>query len=494
LLLALALFAIAAAPAAAHVDPPGCVNSDLQLNVTADRTAVRPGEAINFFVSASNNSPGACNITGATVTLRLPGATGTSTGELKTLTTTGSYAASTAGIAVGTVPYTVAVNTGVSALAVRANASFTAHTGAADEADTAQRSLGVPVTQPSLTLSATPSPSSGIVPLASTVCYLLKNTSSTAVGVTNPTIVDGGCATVTRTGGDTNANNVLDSGEGWTYTCKLNLTRPSEVRATVIANGLDNVDGRTVSAPNASWTVTASAPPLPHITLTKTADPANGIAPFTTTYTYTVFNDSDADAMPVTDVAIVDLGCSPAVAATPDDSLALGEQLVLTCSSQMAFGGSMTYSSFATAKDSYNGATISSNTATTTVSASAPAVVNPGADTTIPTGTPAPSPTSTPTSPSGTTPVPATKPSTRVKFAYTGRFSPARSCRGKVSLTLIAGKKKVAVKKVKLDNRCRFKVSFDVARSRLAKATKVTVTAKATGKKTASRRLTVPKT
>ncbi|MDA0161464.1 hypothetical protein OM076_14400 [Solirubrobacter ginsenosidimutans] len=492
LLLAIAFFAIAAAPAAAHVDPPGCVNSDLQLNVTADRTAVRPGEAINFFVSASNNSAGACNITAATITLRLPSATGTSTGELKTLTTTGNYLAGTGGIAIGTVPYTVAVNTGVSALAVRANATFTAHTGAADETDTAQRSLGVPVTQPSLTLSATPSPTSGIVPLTSNVSYLLKNTSSTTVPLTNPTIVDGGCATVTRSGGDTNANNVLDSGEGWTYTCQLKLIRPAEVRATVIANGLDSVDGRTVSAPNASWTVTASAPPRPHITLTKTASPANGIAPFMTTYTYTVLNDSDPDAMPVTDVAIVDLGCSPAVAAAPDASLALGEQLVLTCSSQIAFGGSVTYSSFATAKDAYDGATISSNSATTTVSASTPAVVNPGADTTIPTGTPAP--TSAPTSPSATTPVPATKPSTRVKFAYTGRFSPARACRGTVSLTLTAGKKRVAVKKVKLDSRCRFKVSFDVARSRLAKATKVTVTAKATGKKTASRRLTVPKT
>jgi hypothetical protein len=139
LLLAFAFFAIAAAPAAAHVDPPGCVNSDLQLNVTADKASVRPNEPINFTVTASNNSAGACNITAATVTLRLPGATGTTTGELKTLTTTGSYAAGSSGTVVATVPYTVAVNAGVSALAVRANATFTAHIGAADETDTAQR-------------------------------------------------------------------------------------------------------------------------------------------------------------------------------------------------------------------------------------------------------------------------------------------------------------------------------------------------------------------
>ena len=489
LLLALAFFAFAAAPAAAHVDPPGCVISNLKLTVTANKTSVRPNEPITFTVTASNDSAGACNITGATVTLRLPGATGTTTGETKTLTTTGSYDAGTSGAVVGTVPYTVAVNAGVSALAVRANATFTAHTGAVDETDTAQGPLGVTVSQPSLTLSATPSPASGIVPLTSTVNYLLKNTSSTTAPITNPTLSDGGCATVTRTGGDTDGDNVLDNGEGWTYTCQLRLDRQGEVHATVVASGLDSVDQRTVTAPNASWTVTGAAPPVPHITLIKTADPSTGVAPFTVTYTYTVINDSEPDAKPVIDIAILDSGCTtPVTPTTPVNSLARGEQLVLTCTYQLGFGGSVSYSAIATAKDSYNGATISSNTATTTVSASTPSVVIPGADTSIPAGTPAPSPTSP-----STTPIPATRPSTRVKFAYTGRFSPARSCRGNVSLTLTAGKKKVAVKKVKLDSKCRFKVAFDVARSRLAKATKVTVTAKATGKKTASRRLTVPK-
>jgi hypothetical protein len=426
------------------------------------------------------------------VTLRLPGATGTTTGELKTLTTTGSYAAGTSGSVVATVPYTVAVNAGVSALAVRANATFTAHTGGADETDTAQRSLGITVSQPALTLSATPNPASGIVPLTSTVSYLLKNTSTTTVPITNPTLSDGGCATVTRTGGDTDGDNVLDNGEGWTYTCQLRLDRAGEVHATVVASGLDSVDQRTVTAPNASWTVTGSAPPRPHITLTKTAFPSSGAAPFTTTYTFTVINDSEPDAKPVTDIQVLDSGCTtPVTPTTQVDSLARGEQLVLKCTYELTFAGSVSYSAIATAKDSYDGATISSNTASTTVSASA--VVLPGADATIPTGTPAPAPTTSPTSPSAT-PSPATKPSTHVKFAYTGRFSPARSCRGKVTLTLVAGKKKVAVKKVKLDSRCRFKVSFDVARSRLAKATKVTVTAKAAGKKLLSRRLTVPKT
>jgi uncharacterized repeat protein (TIGR01451 family) len=486
-LLALAIFAIAAAPAAAHSDPPGCVNSDLQLAVSANKTSARPGESVNFTVTASNNSAGACNITGATVTLRLPSATGTTTGELKTLTTTGSYPAGSGGIVVGgvAVPYTVAVNAGVTALAARADATFTAHTGVGDETDTAKGSVGVTVTQPALTLTAAPSPTSGLVPLTSTVNYLLKNASSTPAALSNVVITDPGCDGVTRIGGDSNGNNLLDNDEGWAYNCQVTLQRPTEVHATVIASATNPTDQRPVAAPGVPWTVTGTAPPRPHITLTKTADPASGIAPFTTTYTYTVTNDSDPNARPIGDVKIDDSGCAPAVADAPDDALTVGEQLVFHCSYALPSGISITAAAIANGVDTYDGARIYSNQATTSVTATSSPVLVSAPE---PTAVPVP----TPTGPAGT-PNPATKPSTRVKFAYTGRFSPAKSCRGKVSLTLTAGKKKVATKKVKLDSKCRFKVSFDVARTRLAKATKVTVTAKATGKRTASKRLTVPK-
>jgi hypothetical protein len=191
---------------------------------------------------------------------------------------------------------------------------------------------------------------------------------------------------------------------------------------------------------------------------------------------------TNPSAKPVRNVAIDDAGCRPAFAVTPDDSLARGEQIVFRCMSLMATAGFITASAVATGQDDYDGAPISSNTVTTTVSGSAPPIVVPRPDQTpVPTG-PSATPDGTPS------------PSTRVKFAHTGRFSPARSCRGTVTLTLTAGKKKVATKKVRLNSKCRFKVSFDVARTRLAKATKVTVSAKATGKKSVSRRLTVPKT
>ncbi len=83
-------------------------------------------------------------------------------------------------------------------------------------------------------------------------------------------------------------------------------------------------------------------------------------------------------------------------------------------------------------------------------------------------------------------------PSTRVTFAYTGRFTPARSCKGTVTLALKAGTKTLATKRVKLDRKCRYKVSFTIARTRLGKATKVKVSAKQ-GRRSASRTLAVPK-
>jgi hypothetical protein len=107
-------------------------------------------------------------------------------------------------------------------------------------------------------------------------------------------------------------------------------------------------------------------------------------------------------------------------------------------------------------------------------------------DTAEATPTPTPTPASTPT------PSPTTKPSKNVTFAYTGRFTPARACRGTVTLSLKAGTRTLATKRVRLDRKCRYKVSFTVTRTRLGKATRVTIMAKQ-ALRSASRTLLVPK-
>jgi hypothetical protein len=482
-LLAVALLATSATPAAAHQAPPGCVTRDLQLTVTADRPVVRAGEDVTFAVRASNNSPGACHVTDATITLQLPNANGSVIqpgGETKTLTTTGAYDAATSNALVGTVTYEAKLNAGVTALGVVAKASYTAHTGTPDTTGTTERPFSVTVSQPSLSLTATP-PAGGIVPLAATITYAVRNTSSTPTSMSAVTILDGGCQGVTRTSAD--ANNLLDRDETWQFSCQRTFTLPSTVNATVVANAVSADDGRPVNAPNASWSLTASPPPRPRITLDQIVDPVTGVAPFAFTHTYTVTNVSEAEAKPVTDVAIDDPACTPATVVTPDAQLTRGEQLTFTCRSQLSAAGMISSSAIASGKDSFDGAAIFSNLSPASVTGTAAPLAS----------EPAPTPTPTPTpdvSPQNVTPTP----SANVRFAYTGRFRPARSCKGTVTLTLKAGAKTVATKKVKLDRKCRYKVSITVARVKLGTATKVTVTAKAKGKRSSSRRLNVPKT
>ena len=209
----------------------------------------------------------------------------------------------------------------------------------------------------------------------------------------------------------------------------------------------------------------AAAPSTAHLSLTKVASPATGFAPLGVTYVYTVVNDGGTA---ISGVSVEDAGCSPVLPAAVD--LATGAAQTFTCAAVLGAGFS---SSGAVARGT--------DSVTKTPVVSAPA----SADVTV---SRLPDPEVNPV----VLPDPAPKPSTRVKFSYTGRFTPARSCRGTVTLTLKAGTKKVATKRVRLDRRCRYKVAFDVARSSLGKATTVTVTAKA-GKRSASRRLSVPK-
>jgi hypothetical protein len=162
---------------------------------------------------------------------------------------------------------------------------------------------------------------------------------------------------------------------------------------------------------------------------------------------------------------------------------------MFTCTTVLA-AGVYTSSAVASGKDTITHAPVSSAPASADVTSMLPAE---------PTATPQPSeptpaPTAAPRAIATPTPTPATTPSARVKFSYSGRFSPARTCRGTVTVALKAGTRTVATKRVKLDGKCRFKVSFEVPRKSLGSATKVTLTAKAAGKRTATGRLSVPKT
>src|SRR3712207_4234076 len=105
--------ALGATPASADQSPPGCDSNSLALTPTRDRTLVRNGEVTRYTVAVANNAGNACNLTNVTVTLTLPAPNGTPTGQTVTLASNVDYPAGTAPIVLGTVPYTVALNPGV---------------------------------------------------------------------------------------------------------------------------------------------------------------------------------------------------------------------------------------------------------------------------------------------------------------------------------------------------------------------------------------------
>jgi large repetitive protein len=255
------LGAFGAAPAVADQVPPGCSSNSLDLTVTKDRTLVRNGDRTNYTVIVANQGLGACNLTGVTVTLTLPAANGTSTGETVTLASNVDYPAGTAPIVLGVVPYTVALDPGVTDAIAEARAAGTLHDAPIDHAAQIIKTLGTTVTQPHLTLTETAAPTEGQAPLPTTITYTLTNDSSTNAPIASPSVSDEVCAPITFTGGDANANGVLDVGESWTYNCAATLRTAGVVTSTATATGTNTIDNLPVQAAPSSASITVTAPP-----------------------------------------------------------------------------------------------------------------------------------------------------------------------------------------------------------------------------------------
>src|SRR6185436_4410548 len=122
------------APAAAHQSPPGCDSNSLVLTVNKDRTLVRPGDRVTYTVTVSNDVGGACDLTAVTATLTLPSATGSPTGSSVTLDDGADYPAGMGTKILGIVPWTVALNPGVSDAVVQAKITGVLHDAPTDHA------------------------------------------------------------------------------------------------------------------------------------------------------------------------------------------------------------------------------------------------------------------------------------------------------------------------------------------------------------------------
>jgi uncharacterized repeat protein (TIGR01451 family) len=258
-----ALGALGAAPAVAHQSPANCSTNGLDLTVSKSQTLVRNGDQMTYTVAISNNKPGSCDLTGLGVTLTLPAADGTPTGQSVTLASNINLLAGSAETVIGTVPYTVALNSGLSNAVVKAESSGVLHDAPTDNLARIEKTLGTTVTQPHLTLTETVTPTSGESPTTATFTYTVTNDSSTPAPIANPVVTDDRCANPVYTGGDANGNGVLDVGESWTFACTTTITTPGTITSTSTVTGTNTVDNRPVGSAPASATVTVSAPRSP---------------------------------------------------------------------------------------------------------------------------------------------------------------------------------------------------------------------------------------
>lgn len=253
---------------AADQTPAGCSQNNLVLNIGRDKTVVRNGDTINYTVSLSNLDTAqgpACNITGAIVTFVAPAADGTPTGAQTVLRAGVDVPAGTTPTVLGTVPYLVAVNPGVSDTVAEAVAVGVLHDAPTNDKADVVKTLGSTVTQPHTTLSASVSLGAGGSPLkvqshVAHYTYLEHNDSTTPSSMTGVVVADNACAPVTYAGGDGNANHLLDPGETWTYTCSRALSKPGTYVDTAAAAGIDTSDGR--AAPPEETTVSTTVATL----------------------------------------------------------------------------------------------------------------------------------------------------------------------------------------------------------------------------------------
>jgi hypothetical protein len=252
-------------PAFADVAPPGCLSNSLDLTVSKDRGMVRNGDTINYSVSVSNSAGTPCNVTGVDVNLYLPAANGQPGATATPIAVKQDYLAGTTAHVIGTVPYTVALNPGVTIATVRATATGDLHDVAVGlDRASVEKTLGTGAIQPAMTMTKSASPSGGQAPLPVTYTYTVTNISTTPVPIAGVAVSDNLCAPVTYVSGDVNGNAQLDVGETFTFTCTTTYTSAGTYVNTASSCGASAMpgDSRPVCAGPVTATVTVTAPPV----------------------------------------------------------------------------------------------------------------------------------------------------------------------------------------------------------------------------------------
>ncbi len=150
--------------ALAHQSPGSCNSNSLTLSIARDELTVQQGDTITYTITASNFDTGllvACDTNSADVIVTLPAMDGTPTGSQVTIATGASYPAGTPVTTIGTVPYVVNVNAGVTDVVVEVRSNGTLHDAPVDHAAQVIKTLGTAVVSSPGSGSNPPGSSSG---------------------------------------------------------------------------------------------------------------------------------------------------------------------------------------------------------------------------------------------------------------------------------------------------------------------------------------------
>lgn len=270
-----------AALAGAHEDPPGCTTGSFNPSFAEPASGLgivhRNGDRLNLTVSVRNDSPGACTVDDATLSVQLPAPNGTATGPLVTVATDFTGAGGMGPTTLPTtVPYEVELDPGVFRAPMTVSYSGTFH-GATDTPVGGSLTTFLVISRPQIEVSVTPSVTSGPAPLTVTYTYEATNTSPSppppppdlgpapslvaSVGAANERamIADDTCSEVAYLSGDTLITTpaLLDPTETWTFTCTRTFEAPGTFANAARMVGSSTRDGRPWPATTAGTAVTA---------------------------------------------------------------------------------------------------------------------------------------------------------------------------------------------------------------------------------------------
>ncbi len=265
------ILVLALVPAAeSHQSPATCVKSNPVVRFASETInqagTVRQGDSIDLGARVSNLGPGACDLSGITIKVRLPNPDG-SPGEIRTLASNVSVDAG--GVVegfTGTPPYVVNLDEGVFGASMSISWETTVHDGDPESVISGEGNpLRFELTRPRTSLQIEADKPSGAPPLKVGFTYSLTNLSPLPTsGTSAPALVpdgpdgpydllsDAACAPLVYLSGDQTPSGdpnatvgpVLDPGETWKFTCSRTYLLPGTYENQPLITGSSSVDLR----------------------------------------------------------------------------------------------------------------------------------------------------------------------------------------------------------------------------------------------------------